>query len=257
MQIGLPESKIKRRRQRRQQKGRSSMEREGGDKWFSKTVVGIQSFLPRRTVAVFKQQMNSYYATATAQPQGIFAIQASSFFQPFNTVAIPIGSTGVSKSNLNLIGGFAVNQDPIGYQEVMGLYQYYKVRRVRVRLSATALASPDAFNLYGCPSTNQASSYESVFGPANPYGKSALVGVAQKTKVLTWDISCPTVLGFNPEQFAGLTPTVFGAAPASSQQWFFNVGWQSGNNANPTTGLIVEVELWQEVELSELELFAT
>jgi hypothetical protein len=236
---------------------RSAMAGSGGDKWFSKTATGIQSFLPRRQVAVFKQVMNAYYNTATAQPQGAFSINASSFYQPFSNVGVAVGSIGANKSNLSLTSGFAISQNPIGYSEIAGLYQYYKVRRVMLRISLLALAAADAFNFYGAPSNVALSNYEPVYQGGNPYGKNKLVGFAEKPVVFEWVLDAATVLGYSREQFAGLTPTLFGAAPTSPQIWYFNLGWMECNNTNPATGIVFDMELYQEVEVSELELFST
>jgi hypothetical protein len=68
----------------------------------------------------------------------------------------------------------------------------------------------------------------------------------------------PTALGLSKVQFEGLTPTIFGAAPGASGTWYFNVSWATaaGNN-NPTGNINFKIELYQEVEVSELEIFST
>jgi hypothetical protein len=247
----------KQKRRANRNDNRSALVASNGDKWFSKTAMGIQSFLPRRQVAVFKQVMNAYYNTATAQPQGAFSINMSSFYEPFSNVGVAIGSLGANKSNLSLTAGFAIFQNPIGYQEIQALYQYYKVRRVMLRISLLALAAADAFNFYGAPSTAALSNYEPIYQGANPYGKNKLVGFAEKPVIVEWVLDAPTVLGYSKEQFAGLAPTIFGAAPTSPQIWYFNLGWMECNNTNPATGIVFDIELYQEVEVSELELFST
>ncbi len=230
-------------------------QREAGDTWATKLTVGVQSFLPRRVVGVFKQEMFGYYNTPTAQPNGSMSIQAGSFFQPFNQVGNPIGGTGAGKSNITINSGYNVSSDPLGYSEVQALYQYYKVRRAM--LLVRALSVSDVFNMQLCPSTQQASAFTPTTFAANPYGKSMLCGPSQRPNVLKLTMDSPTILGYSQQQYAGLTPTLMSASPSAPLQWFFNFTWQNTTGGNsPTANIYFEFELYQEVEISELEEFS-
>lgn len=219
--------------------------------------MGVQSFLPRRNVVVVKQSMIGYYATATAQLQGVMAVQASSFFEPFNTVGIPIGTTGANKSNITLNPNFSAGQSPIGYSELNALYQYYKVRKARLRVRALAGASVDVFQMALQPSTVQASTAQIVTSTANPYAKNAMVTSSARPTEITIECSGPQILGYSATQFEGLTPALFAAAPGASGQWFFNFSWCMQTTTNATQPLFFEFDIWQEVEVSLLEEFSS
>lgn len=219
--------------------------------------MSIQSFIPRRVVAVFKQQMMCYYATATAQPSGCFNVQASSFFQPFSNVPNTITSAGAGKGNLTTAANFAINQSPIGYSEMDALYQYYKVRRAKLRVKV--MPNSDVMYICGAPTTiPESSSTPSPGLSAMPYSKNAILAPGMRPVTLSWNNASPTILGYSPTQYEGLTPTIMGAAPGASGQWYFNIIWSTGaGTSNPTANVYFEIELWQEVELSGLEIFST
>ncbi len=227
---------------------------ERGDRWGSRAPFRIQSFLPRRLVATFKTPMLGNYVTATAQPNGQFNINASSFFQPFNTVGTAMGTTGAGKSNITVSAGFSVGSSPLGYSEMDSLYQYYKVRRAEVRVRCLPTLDNVYVSLF--PANVQESAVVLPGSSANPYAKTQLCAAGMPPRTLVCSMTAPTVLGYNRTQFEGLTPTLFGAAPGSSQVWFFNIAWSNAVGSTNATGTIsFEVELWQEVEISELEIF--
>jgi hypothetical protein len=229
---------------------------ETGDLWGSNTGFRIQSFLPRRLVAVFKTPMLANYVTALAQPNGQFNINASAFWEPFNTVGTAIGTTGAGKSNMNVAVGFANGNSPIGWSEMNALYQYYKVRKAELRLRV--LPTLDNVYVTAFPATVAETAVVLPGSSANPYAKTQLCAAGMPPRTIKIRMNSTTVLGYNKTQFEGLLPTLMAAAPGSSQTWFFNVAWSNAVASTAATGTIsFEVELWQEVEISQLEIFST
>lgn len=215
----------------------------------------VQSFIPRRSIATFKQTMFGGYLTATAQPYGFFSLQPSAFYQPYANTTNVIGLGGANKSNITLTPGFNTNQSPIGYSLMDVMYVYYKVRRGR--MTARVLPISDVLLVSLEANGNQQSVVQQNSLGSNPYSKTVVAGPNQKPAEVTIDISSPTVLGYSATQWEGLSPTLMGTGPSSPQQWFFNFQWQNFTNGNPGGNIAFEFELTLEVELTEPENFTS
>lgn len=225
------------------------------DVYASSKRMTLQSFLPRRTICTFKQTMFGAYTSGLAQQYGFFNLMANAFYQPFGTGATLIGTTGLNKSNITLAPGFATTQSPIGYSLMDVTYTYYKVRRAR--LLVRCLPTADIFLLSVEANTNQQSVVQQNSLGSNPYPKTVLAGPNQRPTEIVIDVSTPTITGYSSVQFEGLPPVLMGAAPGSTQQWFFNVQWENYTSSNPVGNAAFEFELIQEIELTEPENFTS
>lgn len=210
----------------------------------------VQAIFPRRQVVTFKQTMIAFYTVATAQSTGAFSIQASSFYAPFDNVTNKIGVTGANKSNLTLNGAYSTTQNPYGYTEFNSLYTYYKVRKSTCKVTVSSLA--DEVFVAMAPSPSQITTYVPIQTGSQPYSKQKLANAGGPPRVVSCSIASPTVLGYNATQFEGLAPTLMGTSPGSTTQWFWNITWCNPTGASPSGNLFFEIELWQDVEVSEL-----
>ncbi len=218
---------------------------------------GIQSFLPRRFITTIKSVMQGYYLAPSAQPNGVFNVQASAAWEPWNNVGIPISSTGANKSNVSLSTSYSATDSGIGYQELQSLYTYYKVRWAKMTARGNPTNGSDQFVLSLYPS--QAAASTASIKPTNsqPYSKETLCVGGARPVTLSVGIDSATILGYTPSQFEGISPTLVGSSPGSTLQWFFNVMWQNTAPGNPVSSFAFLFELWQEVEFTELTAFST
>lgn len=224
---------------------------------YSARSLTIHSFLPRRFVVSVKTLLQAYYVTGTAQPGGIFSINASAFYQPFsNGVVTKIGTTGSGNSNFQLSASYSVNQSPVGYQELSGLYQYYKVIRARLKLESSAQNTADAFTMTCCPNNQQISALSQVTSLAsNPFGKQMMITAGSKARSMVFRNSTCQVNGLSSVQFEGPGPSQMGSAPSNTIQWFYNVAWEMNTPGNPAGALMLNISLEQLVEVFNIDLF--
>jgi len=224
--------------------------------WNMKSALTTNSFLPRKITSSFRQTIVGYYNPATAQPFGFFSVQASSFFEPYNTVNVAVGTTGANKSNIIVSNGYSAAFSPTGYIEVSNLYEYYKVIRARFNIKATPTNVADAVFLSVSPGINQVTSTNYNSNTEQPYAKRCLVNNGAPQKTLVSNCVSKSVLGWSQVQFEGFLPALLTGAPAAAQQWFFNIAWISVSNTNPSGEIAFEMDIVQDVEISELQYFA-
>ncbi len=201
--------------------------------------------------------LQGYYLTATAQPNGCFAVMASAIYQPFNNATNIIGSTGAGKSNISLSTSYAATQSGIGYQELQSLYSQYKVRWAKFRAVGSATNGADQFTIAAYPATTQITSTAMPPVDAQPYAKDAMCVSGSKPQGFEISMDCPTVMGYSNVQWEGIAPTLVGNTPSSVTQWFYNFCWQVNTPGNPASSLAFLFNLWQEVEFSEPVAFST
>jgi len=213
------------------------------------------SFLPRKITSSFRQTILGYFNPSVAQTYGFFSVQASSFFEPYNTVAVAVGSTGANKSNITISSGYSAGFSPTGYVEIANLYEYYKVKRARFSIKCIPQSAADVIFLSLSPGINQATASNYNSNTEQPFAKRTICNTSSPQKTLVSNCSSKAVLGWSQTQFEGYLPSLLSGAPAAAQQWFFNVAWTSSNGTTPGF-LTFEMDIVQDVEISELQYFA-
>jgi hypothetical protein len=245
-------TKSKRGKKGSSNKQNQSLTRLQGNSYMGRGSLTNPTFLPRRLIVNVKQQMLGYYNTTTAMQGGFFVVAGSSLFEPFGSVATQIGSTGANKSNISLNGAYGVATNPVGYTFINSNYSYYKVRRARLTVEAQPAAGADGCILEGYPSTAQQAAFSPVYASAQPNARQVFAVNGSRPKTLVLETTAQKVLGYSPVQFEGIPPTLTSTSPGATLQWFFNVVWDTCDGAAPAQQINFNINLYQEVEVSEL-----
>lgn len=182
-----------------------------------------------------------------------FAIYGDSLYQPFNT-ATPVTTTG-GFTNAN---GCTITQNPMGYQSYSALYNSYKVRSSRIKVTlipnVPVGTSGETVQCTVYPSTYFAGTGSTTFNVnANQrYSKwKPITSYADPDKnTISNYISSHKVLGMSKQQYEDQTPIAFGAAPAAGTDWFWIVHPSSPAGVTSQTFQIY-ITLDEYVELTD------
>lgn len=188
------------------------------------------------------------YNNSTTTPA--FSIYANSLYQPFNT-ASPITTTGL----ITATSASSITQNPIGYQSMSTLYNYYRVLRSKITVYLMPTASknwnvtvyPSAFSAgtgVGTFNVNSCQRYAK-WKTMNPYGD-------HRGNEIVNSIASHEFLGMTLEQFIDQPPIAFGSAPTGVTDWFWIIDPDlqgSGTIVSGDFSIVIQLDL--TVELSD------
>lgn len=200
---------------------------------------------------------SSYAGTVTlaagANFAAPFAVYANSLYQPFNTAAAVTTTGGFTNTN-----GSAITQNPIGYQSYSALYNYYRVRSSRIKVTlvpnVAVGTSGETVQCTVYPSTFSAGTGVTTFNvnTNQRYSKWKPITSYQDTDKNTVDnyLTSHKALGMSKEQYDDQSPIAFGSAPAGGTDWFWIV--QPSSPAGVTSQTFqLYIQLEQYVELTD------
>lgn len=205
---------------------------------------------PMRDHAVITDRMETkvsasyqgYIATATSG--AIFDIYGNSFFEPFNA-STPISGivTGVNSSSSTV--------NPMGYTALTALYNQYRVKASRVKITFTPTAVSDVVTATVWPSYGVVSDGVPVKAMNQRYAKWKMCTQNNNVKentIINY-IASHKALGMTKQQYDDQQGTSVSSAPVQNTDWYWQCSFYTNNGTNTTSQLMVTVELDYYVEL--------
>lgn len=220
-------------------------------------------FLPERYVTTFTNTLNVYLpaGTSTAAAGNYTDICVNSLTGQYNVTYPTTSAPGAAYAfHGSLVQGDSVAQTPLGYVSFVSMYTNYKVLRFKLSAMVQPTLTSDAAALVLIPLGNEeipssaagSTNLKIMSSQPNAVNKVAYAfsSAAANTIVLehnVWDI-----LGQRKEQYMDQSPTPIASLPGNSQIAFAGLFVQQLNGANNTGSIIVQLQLEQIVELSDL-----
>lgn len=197
----------------------------------------------------FRTKMSVSYQgyIAVGATSSYFDIYGNSLYQPFTTSrTIATLVTGVFSSN--------TAASPIGYTELAALYNEYRVRGTRIKLTATPQNQADTITLVITPVCSvNGSVAPPVYSINQRYSRWKQIQNTNNVKENTIIHYMPSnkVLGLTKQQYDDQLPVVNGNAPPASLDWYWQVQVYTNNGSVTAGQVMVTVELDLYVEFSD------
>lgn len=217
--------------------------------WVNKTKMAAHQFLPRRILTKVVTTMTGYVPGA-AGASGFFGINASSLFEPFNSVSNQMTGTG----KITLGGSYSLTSNPMGYSELSGLYNYYKVHGAKLKVTCIPTANIDTLQYTVYPAIFQDSVGNPTVNIEQPYSKWRVTnaGASAREAEMVCHSKSRFVLGMNKGEYNGQAPTLISTYPLTINQWFYNVQWNTLNSTVNSNEIQWVFELTQYIEVLEM-----
>lgn len=205
---------------------------------------------PMRDHAVITDRMETkvsasyqgYIALGTAG--NIFDIYGNSFFEPFNASS-PISGvvTGVNSSSSTV--------NPMGYTALTALYNQYRVKASRMKITFLPLNPGDSVTATVWPSYGVVSDGVPVKAMNQRYAKWKLCSLYNNVKentIINY-IASHKAIGMTKQQYDDQPGTNVGNAPVANTDWYWQCSFYTNSGAVSTQSILVTVELDYYVEL--------
>lgn len=177
-----------------------------------------------------------------------FAVYGNSFYQPFNTSQTT--TTGLVLPTQ----GSSVTQSVLGYTNMTGLYNQYRVRASRIKVTCTPQALADSITLAVYPSPVVTNTDIQPFRACSErYSKWKMCTCNNNVKENTVINYLPSnvALGLTKSQYDDYPATIIGNAPVAGQDWYWQVSYFTPSGAANSTTVVFTVELDYYLELSD------
>jgi len=173
-------------------------------------------------------------------------IYGNSLYQPLNT-GVPINTT------ITATQGSTIAREPMGYAALSALYNSYKIRgsRIKVTMCPTNGADNSLLTVVPVQSTLAVTTPQILMNQRYARWRMCTSTNNVKQNTVVHYMSSNEALGMTKRQFEDQLPVAVGAAPANQLDWFWEIVYttQSGAVNNAVIGFTVEVDYY--VELSD------
>jgi len=179
-----------------------------------------------------------------------FAVYGNSFYQPYNTSQTT--TTGLVLPT----AGSATTNAPMGYTALTALYNQYRVRASRIKVTCTPQALADSITLAVYPSAAVTNTDIQPFRACSQrYSKWKMCTCNNNVKdntVINY-LSSNVALGLTKQQYDDYPATIIGNAPVAGQDWYWQVSYFTNSASVNSTNVVFTVELDLYLELSDLQ----
>lgn len=223
------------------------------DTWINNTLLSSKQFLPRRIMTKVVTMMQGYIPTGFGT-NGFFNVFAASILEPYNLVS----KTIVTNGGVTLQSSYAIANNPMGYNEFVGLYELYKVHGAKLKINFQPQNPADVITVCCYPNQVEDATGNLKINSEQPYSKNrqCLAGSSAAGNQLEMYHKSSHILGLSKSEYNGQPATPVTASPGSASSanvWYYNVMWDLQNAATSNQAAIgVMCELIQYIEIENM-----
>lgn len=224
-----------------------------------------KGILPDRYTTWMTSSMSFYLAAgrATALYGNYASFLVNSIYLPFGNSPFNVNSgTGTYPFTMNgqFVNGYTINTGPIGYNTIGNLYNQYKVKHIKLKITVQPTAGQDTcttvvFPLGNESTVNATAAYNnlSVY-MGQPGAKYKICNSANDagTNTIFYSAAVNEILGRTKMQYDDQSNALYGAAPQTNDQAFVGMFIQELDGAANVNPICVVIELQQEVMFTDL-----
>lgn len=193
-----------------------------------------------------------------------FNIQVNSFYQPFNTTYPVTAAAAGPGGGGTLVQGGALTNNPMGWAELAAIWQFYKVMKYRIEITAYISSTADSFKLVLIPlggteiPSASAGNINLRVLDAQPQTRSTVVefGTGASDNTVAMESAVYKDLGVSREQYISGNQIPVGTSPSATNTWqtdYIGVFMQQLNGANNSGIITFSAKLIQDVRFEGLQ----
>lgn len=212
----------------------------------NRTRISDHAYMPDNYRTPMSVSYQGYIQTASTPTY--FDVYGNSVYRPFQT-------TQQISTMVTAVASSTAASSPIGYTNLSSLYNEYRVRASRIKVTVTPSLASDAVTVVVQP-------INSVLGAVAPptyamnerYSKWKLCTFSNNVKenTIIHYMNSSKALGLTPEQYDSQLPIVVGNAPAASLDWYWQVSCYTNSGIATVGQIFVTVELDLYVEWTDM-----
>lgn len=220
-------------------------------------------YLPERYVTTFTNTLNLYIpaGASTAAAGNYTDICVNTLSGQYNVSYPSTAAPGAAYAfHASTVQGDLIAQTPLGYVSFASMYTNYKVMRFKLSAMIQPTLSSDTTALVLFPIGNEeipssaagSTNLKVMASQPNAVNKIAYAFSSSTVNTAVIEHNVWDIIGQRKEQYVDQSPTPISSLPNNTQIAFAGLFLQQLNGANNTGSIIVQLQLEQIVELSDL-----